>query len=50
MKDLDLNDREKCLKVFSIHSKNSEISFEKEDYLEADDSLTDAINMLADED
>ena len=35
-KELDLNDREKCLKVFSIHSKNAEISLDKEDYLTAD--------------
>jgi len=33
---LDLNDRETCLKVFSIHSKNAEINIQKEDYLNAD--------------
>ena len=36
--------------MFSIHSKNAEISLEKEDYLLADDALTDAINMISDED
>ena len=38
-----------CLKVFSVHSKNAEISLEKEDYLEADDALTEAIEMLGDD-
>jgi hypothetical protein len=33
---VDKNDREKCMKIFSIHTKNAEISFEKEDYLTAD--------------
>lgn len=33
---LDLNDKETCLKVFSIHSKNAEINLAKEDYLNAD--------------
>jgi hypothetical protein len=39
-----------CLKVFSIHSKNAEICLEKEDYLYADDSLSDAIDLLGEED
>jgi len=32
-----MNDREKCLKIFGIHSKNAEINLEKEDYLTADE-------------
>ena len=36
MQEVNLDDREKCLKVFSIHSKNAEISLDKEDYLTAD--------------
>lgn len=36
IENLDLNDREMCLKVFSIHSKNAEISLDQEDYLTAD--------------
>lgn len=36
-KEMDLNDRETCLKVFSIHSKNAEINLQKEDYLNADE-------------
>jgi hypothetical protein len=35
--NLDLSDRETCLKVFSIHSKNAEINLQKEDYLNADE-------------
>ena len=48
-KELDLNDREKCLKVFSIHSKNAEISLDKEDYLTADEALTKAIELLTED-
>lgn len=40
---MDLNDRETCLKVFSIHSKNAEINLHKEDYLNADEELTKGI-------
>ena len=43
---LDKNDKETCLKVFSIHSKNAEISLEKEDYLDADKALNQAIDMI----
>ena len=46
LKDLDKNDHEKCMKVFSIHSKNAEISLEKEDYLDADKALNQAIDMI----
>ena len=34
------------MKVFSIHSKNAEISLEKEDYLDADQALKKAIEMI----
>lgn len=47
---MDLNDRETCLKVFSIHSKNAEINLHKEDYLNADEELTKGIEMLDDSD
>ena len=36
--------------MFSIHSKNAEISLDKEDYLTADEALTQAIEFLTDED
>lgn len=29
LENLDINDREKCLKVFSIHSKNAQISLDQ---------------------
>ena len=44
-----MKDHEKCMKVFSIHSKNAEISLEKEDYLDADLALTKALEILAEE-
>ncbi len=49
LQNLDINDREKCLKVFSIHSKNAEISLDQQDYLTADDAITNAIQLLADD-
>lgn len=49
LENIDLNDREKCLKVFSIHSKNAEISLDQEDYLTADEAITNAIDMLPDD-
>lgn len=49
-KQLDLNDKETCLKVFSIHSKNAEINILKQDYLNADGELTKGIEMLDDSD
>lgn len=42
-------DKEKCLKIFSIHSKNAEISLDKEDYLYADESVSEAIDLLDDD-
>ena len=36
--------------MFSIHSKNAEISLDKEDYLTADEAITTAIEFLTDED
>ena len=50
MKEINLNDREKCLKVFGIHTKNAEISLDKEDYLTADEALREAIELLTDDD
>lgn len=47
---MDLNDRETCIKVFSIHSKNAEINLHKEDYLNADEEITKGIEMLDDSD
>ena len=49
MQEVNLDDREKCLKVFSIHSKNAEISLDKEDYLTADEELTRAIEFLTED-
>lgn len=46
LEDLNISDREKCLKVFSIHSKNAEISLDKEDYLDADQAITNALELL----
>jgi hypothetical protein len=45
-----MSDRETCLKVFSIHSRNAEINLLKEDYLTADEELTRGIDMLDDSD
>ena len=36
--------------MFSIHAKNAEICLEKEDFLNADDELTEGIDMLDDSD
>lgn len=47
---MDLQDKETCLKIFSIHSKNAEINIEKEDYLNADDEITKSIELLDDSD
>ena len=47
---LDKNDKETCLKVFSIHSKNAQINILKEDYLTADDELTKGIELLDESD
>lgn len=47
---MDLNDRETCIKVFSIHSRNAEINLQKEDYLNADEEITKGIEMLEDSD
>lgn len=49
-RQLDLNDKETCLKVFSIHSKNAEINIQKQDYLNADEELTKGLEMLDDDD
>lgn len=45
---MDLHDRETCLKVFSIHLKNAEITLAKEDFLQADEQLSKAIELLDD--
>jgi hypothetical protein len=47
---MDLSDRETCIKVFSIHSRNAEINLLKEDYLNADEELSRGIDMLDDSD
>lgn len=43
---MDKDDREMCLKIFSIHYKNAQISLDNEDYLEADEDITNALELV----
>ena len=45
--NIDKGDREKCMKVFSIHSKNAEINLGNEDYLNADSEIENGIKYLS---
>ena len=38
--------KEKCYKVFGIHSVHAKISFDNEDFLQAEQHLEDAIEIM----
>ena len=46
LKNLDEYDKEKCMKVCSIHTKVAKIKLDKEDFLTAEDHITKALELL----
>ena len=46
LKNLDEFDKEKCMKVCSIHTKVAQIKLDKEDFLTAEDHLSRALTLL----